>query len=226
MANTYPTEKTKNDHINQGLRSVLAAVPIMGGAAVELFKSVIEDPLTQRQINWLNDIAEALENLEIDVKNLKDNTAFISTLLHASHIAIRNHQQEKLEALRNAVLNSTELYSLEDSKHEMFLGFVDVFTANHLRVLREIQEYSKTKPRAETTVDGLATIAIRQIPHLEKEKDMVSIIITDLCQRELLAWNHNSLKIISEGKEQVTKLGKEFMAFISEPQSPIVSPSI
>ncbi|HTS57938.1 MAG TPA: hypothetical protein VMH03_10335, partial [Terriglobales bacterium] len=47
------------------------------------------------------------------------------TVLQATQIALRTHQEEKLEALRNAVVNSTSGQVLEDDVRAVFLNLVD-----------------------------------------------------------------------------------------------------
>ncbi|MDH4155239.1 MAG: hypothetical protein OEV01_15775, partial [Nitrospira sp.] len=39
-------------------------------------------------------------------EKLAANETFVTVAMHASQMAIRNHQKEKLQAFRNAVLNS------------------------------------------------------------------------------------------------------------------------
>ena len=51
----------------------------------------------------INDLYEKGIVTEAD---LQENEKFFTTLVHASNTAIRNHEEEKLNALRNAVLNS------------------------------------------------------------------------------------------------------------------------
>lgn len=62
------------------------------------------------------------------------------TVLQATQIALRTHQEEKLEALRNAVVNSTSGQVLEDDVRAVFLNLVDTFTPTHLRILKYFQD--------------------------------------------------------------------------------------
>jgi len=66
--------------------------------------------------------------------------------MHASQVAIRNHQSGKLEALRNAVLDSALSNEPEEDMQLMFLNFVDVLTLSHLRMLKL---YFDSEPREE-----------------------------------------------------------------------------
>ena len=61
-------------------------------------------------MNWLNDLARRLEELEETVEGfaveaLVEDDEFITALTTATLIAIRNHEEEKLATLRSAVVN-------------------------------------------------------------------------------------------------------------------------
>ena len=47
-----------------------------------------------------------LTQLGTDLDSLKRNEKFIDTVLQATQIALRSHQEEKRTALRNAVMNT------------------------------------------------------------------------------------------------------------------------
>jgi len=74
------------------------------------------------------------------LESLGENAAFVTTALQATQIALRTHQEEKLEALRNAVVNSASDRSLDDDTRSIFLTFVDAFTPTHLRILKYFQD--------------------------------------------------------------------------------------
>jgi hypothetical protein len=119
----------------------LSLIPIAGGAAAELFSLVLAPPLERRRDAWLEDLFERLKKIETQqagfrIENLQNNEAFISLMPQATQTAMRTHQREKLEALRNAVPNVATSKSLDEEKQLVFLGLVDIFTATHLEILR------------------------------------------------------------------------------------------
>ncbi|NEQ73218.1 MAG: hypothetical protein F6K23_09095 [Okeania sp. SIO2C9] len=65
-----------------------------------------------------------------------DNPTFKTTFKKAIRIDDCEHQQEKLEVLRNAVLNSAIPNSLKDDIQAIFLKWIDEFTVSHIRLLR------------------------------------------------------------------------------------------
>ena len=140
MADLERPESEKWDKGHAAVKAGLAIIPSIGGTVAELFSIIIAPPLEKRRNQWLDDIAERLKSLEgvVDgfrVEDLSQNETFITVVMHATQVAIRNHQQEKLEALRNAVLNAAMLEAPEDDRQLMFLNFIDELTPWHLRVL-------------------------------------------------------------------------------------------
>lgn len=139
MADLERPEPEKWDKGHAAVKAGLAIIPDIGGMAAELFSMVIAPPLEKRRNQWLDDIAERLKSLEeVDgfrVEDLSQNETFITVVMHATQVAIRNHQQEKLEALRNAVLNAAMPEAPEDDRQLMFLNFIDELTPWHLRIL-------------------------------------------------------------------------------------------
>ena len=89
---------------------MLSAIPTIGGPALELFNTIIAPPFERRRNEWLESLANRLDALEkekrLKIEQLSGNEEFISVVMHATTVAIRNHKQEKIDALRNAVLNS------------------------------------------------------------------------------------------------------------------------
>jgi hypothetical protein len=80
------------------------------------------------------------------VENLPNNELFITVVLKATSIALRNHQTEKLEALRNAVVNSVFPSSADDDIKLVFIDLIDELKVSQLRLLRILYEpdrYSK-----------------------------------------------------------------------------------
>src|SRR3972149_729310 len=102
-----PPEQDKGDAAYAAGRALLSAIPAIGGAAVELFQFIVMPPIEKRRNAWMKEISQAVQTLEqnkgIDIEQLQSNDVFIDTLLQASQIALRNSQQEKINALKNAV---------------------------------------------------------------------------------------------------------------------------
>ena len=128
-------------------------IPIAGGVAAEILSLIISLPISKRQEEWVTSIAQGLVELqekvnEFSLENLSENESFITTVLHATQVAIRNHQSEKLKSLRNAVLNTALSSNPDDEKQLMYLIDIDELTTLHLSHLSQIR-YQKEMTREE-----------------------------------------------------------------------------
>ena len=150
---TTPPEQTVADVALGAARTIISGIPLAGGPLKEFFSMIITPPLTKRRDDWVQSIAEGLVALQQKVQGftieaLQNNEVFITAVLHAAQIAVRNHRKEKLDALRNAVLNVAINRAPDEDLQMLFFSWVDVFTVWHLRLLQFFQNptaYAKEK---------------------------------------------------------------------------------
>lgn len=209
-------------------RAGIGSIPVLGAAASELFNTVILPPLEKRRIKWMEDVAEALKKLEqkntISIEDLSQNEAFINATLHASQAALRTNQEEKLKALRNAVINSALPNSPDEDIQQIFLNLVDIFTQWHLRVLKFLKDppYGGIPLKMVYTYIHLSALpeAIEKTyPQLKGRYNFYYQIIKELSDRGLVNMSasdttHEMATMKGIPSTQVTKLGAEFLAFI------------
>ena len=194
----------------------IAALPL-GGSATELLSLVLAPSLEKRRDKWLEDMAEAFRALEakledFKVENLTGNEAFVSVVMHSSQIALRNHQKEKLEALRNAVLNAALPNSPEQDLQHMFLNIVDSFTPWHIRLLKRLDE-----------LEAIQDLVVPKsfFFDLRDQEDFSHQIIRDLHSHGLTPlmspWEGYASRSQRGRGQNVTGLGKKFLNFITSP---------
>ncbi len=114
----------------------------------EIFNAIVKSPIEKRKQEWVESITAGLIELEKKVESfsideLKNNEVFISVLLEASQIAIKNHQKEKLNALKNGVLNSATTSTasgfekdMEERRKIQFLYLIDRMFPEHIEILK------------------------------------------------------------------------------------------
>lgn len=150
---------------------------------------------------------------------------FITTALQASTIALRNHQTEKLEALKNAVLNAALPNSPDENLQQMYLNFVDAMTEWHIRILMFFND-----PIAWGTTHGVSFTdspigcaiehrLVEAFPELKGKQDMYMQITKELATNMGLIGNF-SLQTMMTGPgtltSRTTSLGKNFATFITD----------
>jgi hypothetical protein len=224
-----PPQPDKRDTAYALARAGLSSVPYVGGVAVEVFQLLLASPLEKRRQDWMEDVGAALRDLEenrgIRVEDLQSNDAFIDTVLKASQIAFRSSQQAKRQALRNAVLNAGLPNPPEEALQQMFLDFIDTFTAWHLRLLKlfhnvwkwgKIHDHEFPKMMA----GSLAKILESAYPELRGNRDFYDQVWTDLHQRGLVNMEglHTTMSEQGLKARRTSELGARFLKFIEEPE--------
>lgn len=139
-------EKTK-DWIYAGSKGLAGMLPGLGPLVSEIFSMVIMPPLQRRRTKWMNDITERLMELEahnkIEFGDLAKNEQFTDIILEATSVALKTSQQEKIEALRNAVLNTAIGVAPDETISKIFLNQLDRFTVWHIKILDLIADPKK-----------------------------------------------------------------------------------
>ena len=102
-------------------KAIVSAIPAASGPLQVIFENVFSAPIEKRKQAWLEQLADVVTEVQKRVEGLTPeklaaNEAFITVTMQASQVAIRNHQQEKSQALRNAILNSVLRRPKEDAE--------------------------------------------------------------------------------------------------------------
>jgi len=208
-------------------RAGISAIPYLGGTAVQLLSLVIVPPLERRRAEWMNAVANRLKQLETEVKgfrleSLQKNELFVTAVLHATTAALRTHQEEKLQALQNAVVNTARGIALQESVQLMFLNAVDDLTPVHLKVLEYFDDPKKwLADRKIQFPSGRSTPSIaleKAFPNLQRTTH--ASIVADLFSRGMVKidWTvvHDLMSLDAVLSPRITFFGKEFLEYIAE----------
>ena len=157
---------------------------------------MLAPPLSVRRDIWLQQLAEDLDALSRKVKgfNIENLVGlpleeFVSATLKATQAALKTHRWEKLEALRNAVVNVAAGTAPDEDKQAIFLNLVDQFTPLHLQFLRFQQDagkhlatYLNAHPHMRNPHGGPAIFTVVQFhfPQLSAEPPLIHLIFREL----------------------------------------------
>lgn len=239
-ARKYPQKRDLEDGLHVTTKAALATIPIIGGPAVELFSAVVTPSLEKRRIEWLNALAAGLEDLQqrvegFSIESLTRNEVFISNVLQASQVALRNHHEEKLKALRNAVINSLTRNPPSEDQQSIFLNYIDVLTPWHLRILKFFEdprvwgEKNGVEYPNNWTSGGPSAVLEHTFPDLRGERELYDQIVRDLYSRGLMSTDASSLHMTMTESGmfagRTTALGKNFINFISLDESKDLEPA-
>ena len=177
----------------------------------------------------MNSIAEGLVQLQekvegFRIEDLSGDPAFVTMTLQATQYALRNHQEEKLEALRNAVLNSALPGAPEDDMQIIFLGLVDTLTPWHLRVLKLFDDPLKWAEQNQRSVPigfggaGTRQVLLQAYPELNGKNDLQDKIIKDLSTHNLAEIPSAMMTSKGAHESRTSGFGKQFLQFITTPR--------
>jgi len=214
-------ERSKGDIAHAFVKAGISAVPMIGGPAVELFQHLVQPPLDKRREVWMKEVGEKLQELEekgLDLSKLQGNEQFISAVMQASQAALRTHKAEKLNALRNAVLNIASGTAPEETIQHLLLSFVDQLSEMHLRILKV---FSEPESPPGLSMGGLGSVLEHNIPDLRGRRELYDQLWRDLYSRGLV--NTDGLNVTMSGngltQRRTTGLGEALLKLIAPGQA-------
>ncbi|UTY59810.1 hypothetical protein [Massilia sp. erpn] len=211
-------EQSKGDVAHALTKAGLSVLPVVGGPAVELFQLLVQPPLERRRAAWMHQVGQRLLELEakgLDLSKLQENDQFVTAVMQASSAAIRTHQQEKLDALKNAIIHIAIGEAPEETFQHILLGFIDEFSEMHFRVLAFA--HAPVAPAA-LTMGSLAKVLEDNIPSLRGQNTLYNQIWKDLYVRGLVSTEGLNATMSGNGLSQsrTSPIGVTLLNLISD----------
>ncbi|MCX6690846.1 MAG: hypothetical protein NTW33_02035 [Methanoregula sp.] len=218
------------DYIHTGIKAGLSTAPYIGGPIAEFFSFVIAPPLEKRRNEWFIEIYKRLKTLEktseeFKPENLVKNEKIFSLFLQATQIAMRTHQKEKLDALRNAVINSISVPTIDENLQLIFLNLVDGYTPWHLKILHFFNVCRQKSDNHKSEGSNFSLLGITRdalgnaFPDLIGKQDIYEQIVKELVSNGLLEITTSYGKKMTDQRMvafEITEMGKQFLNFISD----------
>ena len=223
-----PKSKRAGDIAREVGRAIVSAIP--AGPIQVVFENVFSAPIEKRKQAWLEELADVVTELQQRVEgltpeNLAANEVFVTVAMQASQVAIRNHQNEKLEALRNAVMNSGLPNPPEEDEQLIFVRLIDQLTPWHLRLLALLNSPVQWMEQNGVAypgwgMGGVSTVIEHCLPDLRGKRDTYEQLVRDL-QGDSLVGQGQYLHVTMTGhgmiESRTTDRGKRFIKFITVP---------
>lgn len=224
-----PPKKTTGDAAHAVVKGIVSAVPTAGGPLSVILETLFGPPIERRRERWFNELVEVVSELERRVEALTPETLskdenFVTVALHATQIALRNHRDEKLGALRAAVLHAGLRKGPDEQLQLMFLRFVDELSPAHLSVLALLDNPVGWMERNDVQypgwgMGGVSHVVEHCFPELRGRREVYEQLIRDLQARGLLQQGQY-LNVTMTGRGMVesrtTEMGEAFIAYVSE----------
>lgn len=114
-------------------------IPVFGGAIGEAFHAFVKSPVERRQLKaielMMDAINELYERTRRSQEDLIKDEAFVSTLFTAATLSARTADEEKLKAIKNAVISSAMMGAPNEAFQQMYMATLADMTSIHLRLL-------------------------------------------------------------------------------------------
>jgi len=119
-----------------------------GETASTFYEEIIRSQLGRRGLQFLQSVLDHLfaiaeKDLTISVESLLSNPDFAAFVMTTTQAAILTSNEEKLDALRNAILNFATGVDVGEDQRSVFLRAISDLTPTHIRILKVIQNPKK-----------------------------------------------------------------------------------
>ena len=203
--------------------------PPLGVLSSTMYSRILAPPLAKRTQKWLDLTYEGLLKMQsnydnLTLESLAEKPLFITTFLHAYTIALRTHHKNKLEALRNVVINTAKPVDIEDDVSLMFTNFIDTFTPWHIKILEFLDktdfEIDDFRASGRHYSNNVRDHVLNNFPELQQDSSFTTQVIKDLQDRSLIKSDNDPDFILSEDSERLsgipntTLFGKRFLKII------------
>jgi hypothetical protein len=191
---SYPQPRPR-DWVRVVAEALVELVPVAGGSATTLAGAIVQPKLQKRREAWFQLLADGVQDLmdrvaDLELEQMQENDRLVTTILQATEVAARSHQDEKLHALRNACLNAAIPSDLQEEYERAFVRFIDELSPLHLRVLSYLADPTAWFERHGVERRHYMSAARRApfeaaLPDLAADKSLCELLLRDLGQRGL-----------------------------------------
>lgn len=243
-------KKTIKDIVHKGAEigsqlgaSFLPASELQFGANVlaSVLFALLRNPMEERRNEWIEQIEadvyklnQRYDNLE---KCIRDNENVLSTVIMASQLAMKTCNKEKLQALRNIIMNTIMQPDYEEYKLQMFLNMIEKFTEWHIRLLdyfsrpEELQKEHKIVIKSgQFNSQPAMQVFWSLYPKMKTQKEYIKVIMENLFTDGLISVDGKFIDVIYQYNppigiyneecgplaKRTTDLGDELLKLIRE----------
>lgn len=231
MKSDYPAKSTGREIVERAVEAGLGAVPIAGAVLAVTFATAVNWRLNERREKWVSDLAEDVDKLRdrvdgLDLGSLLNSDVFIDAVVSATRTIEHTHQQDKIDALRNAVLNSAVPGAPDADTQAIFLNLIDRYTPSHLRMLTLwnnpagwFESHRLSPPSGFMAASRTQTLEAG-LPELAASKGFYLHIAHELQADQMLnASLEGMVSATSLMDRLTTDFGRQFVRFISESET-------
>jgi hypothetical protein len=201
----------------------------------EIFDFIVTPLLEERNNEWRKNVGEALkllqQNVGFELESLQSNEKFVTIVVQATRVAVQNHQKEKLNALRNAIVSSVFHQDISEDLQLIFIRFIDELTPSHLLLLKFFVKFEPELVKLKSYPELFDFFHAHYEYSNALYRDEFKMLIGDLNTRGLVRVSQDigdfediyeaSSLLLEETNDSlprilITQIAKDFIRFISE----------
>lgn len=225
-----PKKSTTREVVEAGVQGAAGMIPIAGSPLAAAFQLAIGWKFGKRQADWLDNLAEAVDQLQrqaeepLSFDDLAENDVFMDAVVTATRAAHATHQEEKLAALRNGVLNTLTPDAPTVDEQARFFRLIEEMTAAHLKMLEFFADpimwfEAHSLDKGNISMGGQAHILEQGIPEFAGHRDWYDLLAGDLARWQL---SNPALHVVMTASGiwsgRNTDMGNRFLRFVSDPR--------
>ena len=210
-------------------KGVVSNIPIAGPLLSE-YIGLAQNRIGDKRVKeWLELLENKIAKLDCDINRLSDNELFFSALHITTEKVVKELKKEKRVYFANALYNTVQITDISEEKKLIFISLLEKYTLSSIKLLKL---YSKDNNRPEDNIihGGIMTAYINPgqekakryileyLPEFEGEIDLAQNLASQLFNDGLIEEIKFDWPEYPEQsrRKRSTKLGDEFLAFISE----------
>lgn len=223
-----PDKSTRREILERTVEAGAGMVPIIGGPLAVALTVAMGWTYNRRMAEWMEDLAQAVTDLQertdhLSFEELAQDEDFVDAVVAATRAAQATRAQQKLDALRNGVLNALGPDAPSQDEQARFFRLVEQFTPAHLRMMTFLDDPGAVfdamdLPRPNLLSAGRSAL-LEVMPEFTGRRDWYDLLDRDLAAASLT--NHGGLHAMQSGaslwNSATSTLGKRFLAFVSDP---------
>ena len=220
-----PRKSSSREVVEAAASGFAGMVPVAGSPLAAAFALAMGWTYNKRWQTWLDDLAAAVTELQeregVTLEELRQSEVFVDAVVHASRSAQATHSDEKLRALRNAVVNSVDPGAPSRDEQAQFFRYVDQLTPSHLTVLAFMDDPAAMFAAHHRSIEGIGERddggPLLESLHPEFTQEWRDILESDLMNMRLVGWNFLAMMTDQGLWQSLTSgYGKRFLAFIAD----------
>jgi len=215
--------------VETGAEAGINMLPVVGSTMAVAFAYAVNYSFNKRLNHWFDELAAAVDDLQqqmdepLAFEDLAQNETFVDAVINATRAAQATHAREKLEALRNGVLNSTLVGAPDDDEQARFFRLVEQFTPAQLLMLTYFDDphgwFAARGIQPEQYMAGSRINGLQPALPEFRNSDWAHLVAKDLADNSLLIAGLSGMVSGSAVYDRLTTpLAQRFLRFIADPR--------